>query len=122
MAEYFLSVERQFGAGHVLPEDVDCRFHGHGHTWIIRVTVQGVFDANTGSSAKVHELDEELAALVSEVENKSFNEMLPQTKPTLEGVGMWVIDRLVKAFPRIVRVEVEWPDLRRTCSITRQPR
>jgi 6-pyruvoyl-tetrahydropterin synthase len=121
MADFFLSVEQQFGAGHVLPDDPDCRFV-HGHLWIIRVTVQGIMDLATGSSAKAHELTEALGLVVAEVEGKSFNEMVPQTKPTLEGVGLWIIDRLVKSFPRIVRVDVEWPDLRRSCSIARQLR
>lgn len=122
MAEFFLSVEQTFGAGHVIPDDPDCRFPGHGHQWNVRVTVRGLLDPSTGSSAKANALTEALGLVVAEVEGKSFNDMVPQSKPTLEGVGMWFLDRLARQFPKIVEVEVTWTDLHRSCSIRRELR
>lgn len=122
MAEFLLSAEREFGAGHLLPDDEHCQYP-HGHHWRLRVTMSGVFDPIAGTSGRINELSTALDELVAEVEGKSFNDMVPQSRPTLEGVGMWVIDRLVPEFPKIVEVEVAWLDPpRRRCSIKRQPR
>lgn len=121
MAELLLSVERTFGAGHTVPNDPDCAFPGHGHTWRVAVTLQGALDprSNTG---KLTELDGALAQLVSEVEGRSFNDMAPQIVPNLEGIAMWILDRLLSTSTKIVEVKLECPDQRRSCSIRRQPR
>jgi len=122
MVDFLLSAERTFGAGHVVPDDPAHQFP-HGHHWAVKVTVRGLLDPVTGSAGKLTELTAALEALVSEVEGKSFNDMVPQTKPTLEGVGMWILDRLVPAYPKLVEVEIGWLDPpQQSCLIQRQPR
>jgi len=122
MVDFLLSAERTFGAGHVVPDDPAHQFP-HGHHWATKVTVRGLLDPVTGSAGKLTELTAALEALVSEVEGKSFNDMVPQTKPTLEGVGMWFLDRLVPAYPKLVEVEIGWLDPpQQSCLIQRQPR
>ncbi len=122
MVDFLLSAERTFGAGHVVPDDPAHQFP-HGHHWAAKVTGRGLLDPVTGSAGKLTELTAALEALVSEVEGKSFNDMVPQTKPTLEGVGMWILDRLVPAYPKLVEVEIGWLDPpQQSCLIQRQPR
>lgn len=122
MADFLLSAEHTFGAGHIVADD-PAHQYPHGHHWAVKVSIRGMLDPQTGSAGKLTELSTALVALIAEVEGKSFNDMVPQVKPTLEGVGMWFLDRLVPSFPTIVRVNVGWLDPPRlSCSIHRQPR
>ena len=120
MAELLLSTDRSFGAGHVLEGEPECQYP-HGHAWHVTATITAFLDPTTGSTKKLRELSEALGLVVAEVEGKSFNDMVPQVKPNLEGVAMWFVDRLSPDF-KIVEVEVEWAELPRRCLIRRQPR
>jgi len=122
MTDYTPSVEREFDAGHDRIELFDsCRHDGHGHHWRIRVSVQGIFDPRSGRSYRVAELDRDLDTLVLEIEGKNLTKMLPGGIPTPEGVGLWVIERLVVDHPKITEVVV-WLDQRHRFSLKREPR
>jgi 6-pyruvoyltetrahydropterin/6-carboxytetrahydropterin synthase len=122
MVDFSLSVERTFGAGHVIPSDPGHQDQ-HGHHWRVRVTMRGLLDPASGTAGRVGELAQDLAELLHELEGRSINDMLPQSKPTLEGVGMWVIERLSGAYPKISEVEVGWLDPpQQSCLIRREPR
>ena len=122
MVDFYLSAERTFGAGHVIADDPE-HHYAHGHHWRVRVTMRGLLDPVSGTAGRVGLLGQDLDDLVRELSGRNINDMLPQSKPTLEGVGMWFIERLSSSYPKIVEVEVGWLDPpQQSCLIRREPR
>lgn len=121
MAEFYPSVEAWIDAGHFLPDDPECGIGEHGHQWRVKVSLRGSYDPGTGRSANVAELKTQLFALAAELQRRPLNTMIAPARPTMEGLGLWVIERLLPSFPKIVEVQV-WRDPQVSCSIQRQPR
>lgn len=121
MAEFYPSVERWFDAGHVVLDDPECMYPGHGHRWTVRVTCRGSYDAARGSSMDTRALDLELCDIIGQIGGKDLNVMLPAAAPTPEGLGLWLMERLLPNWPKIVEVTV-WRDPHRSFSIRREPR
>ena len=100
MTDYAPSVEREFDAGHDRVELFEsCRHDGHGHHWRVRVTVRGIYDPRDGRSYRINELDFDLGTIVAELEGKNLSKMMPGALPTPEGLGLWILERLVTAGP-----------------------
>jgi 6-pyruvoyl-tetrahydropterin synthase len=122
VTDYHPSVERSFDAGHDRLEHFDsCRHDGHGHRWRVRVTAFGAFDPRAGRSYRTDELERDLDTLVMELEGKNLSKMMPGAIPTPEGLGLWIIEKLVADHPKIIEVEI-WLDPQHKFSLTREPR
>lgn len=86
--------------------------HGHGHNYVVEVTVTGPVDPATGMIANLGELDPFVEREVIEpFDYKYLNEEVPEfaaSVPTTENVCREIYRRL-KVFPaaRIVRVRIE---------------
>lgn len=86
--------------------------HGHGHNYVLEVTITGPVDPATGMIANLGELDPFIEREVIEpFDYKYLNEEVPEfaaSVPTTENVCSEIYRRL-KAFPaaRIVRVRIE---------------
>lgn len=120
--DYFPSVEREFDAGHHVVGDPRCGYEGHGHRWRVRVTVKGSFNINTGQSFDMAALEQALDDAVGEIRGKSLNAMLPGAAAvTPEGLGGWLLERLLPYFKQIVEVTV-WLDPQHAFSIRREMR
>ena len=86
--------------------------YGHGHNYVVEVSVSGDVDPATGMIANLADLDAFVARQVLEdFDHKSLNEDIPafrDTVPTTENVCIEIFQRL-KSFPRakLERVRVE---------------
>lgn len=74
--------------------------HLHGHTFTVTAT-------ELGNDAGVkYELRPDLIAVLSELHLHSLDDMLVGGSQTLDGIGAWVMERLLSRHPRLVRVDV----------------
>jgi len=86
--------------------------YGHGHNYVVEVTITGLVDPSTGMIANLEDLDRFVEREVVEAfDCKYLNEELPEfltTVPTTENVVREIFGRL-KNFPaaRLERVRVE---------------
>jgi 6-pyruvoyltetrahydropterin/6-carboxytetrahydropterin synthase len=86
--------------------------YGHGHNYVLEVTVSGPVDAATGMIANLADLDPFVERHVLEAFDHSYlNEDVPAFRervPTTENVCLEIYDRL-KAFPDacVERIRVE---------------
>jgi len=86
--------------------------HGHGHNYILEVTVSGPVDTATGMIANLADLDAFVERQVlNDYDHKSFNEDVPAFRnvvPTTENLCIDIFQRL-KTFPvaKLERIRVE---------------
>ena len=86
--------------------------HGHGHNYVVEISVSGEVDPATGMIANLDDLDAFVERQVLEdFDHKSFNEDIPAFRdkvPTTENLCMEIFQRL-KSFPRakLERIRVE---------------
>jgi 6-pyruvoyltetrahydropterin/6-carboxytetrahydropterin synthase len=86
--------------------------HGHGHNYVVEVSVSGDVDPATGMIANLADLDAFVEHHVLEdFDHKSLNEDVPafrDTVPTTENLCMEIFQRL-KSFPKakLERVRIE---------------
>lgn len=86
--------------------------HGHGHNYVVEVTITGPVDSETGMIANLGDLDPFVESEVIEpFDRKYLNEEIPEFQvivPTTENVCREIYRRLAK-FPqaRLERVRVE---------------
>jgi hypothetical protein len=78
--------------------------HLHGHTFIVTAH-------ELGSDAGVkYELLPDLSAVLNELHLHNLDDMLTGGSQTLDGIGSWVMERLLTRHPRLVRVELSTAD------------
>lgn len=90
-----ISREYTLQAAHRLPRVYDGHKCGrlHGHTYLVRVTLQGVPDAHMGWFMDFAEFDAVYASAVHDVlDHRSLNDAIEN--PTTENLCAWVADRL----------------------------
>jgi 6-pyruvoyltetrahydropterin/6-carboxytetrahydropterin synthase len=86
--------------------------YGHGHNYVVEVSVSGAVDPATGMIANLADLDAFVESQVLDpFDHKSLNEDVPafrETVPTTENLCLEIFQRL-KTFPcaRLERVRVE---------------
>ena len=94
--EQFVRVRNEFDAHHKLtkPDDRARCLRDHGHHWVVEVEKIG----------KEGGLEDDLADLLSELSDRSLNEMLPGLDPTPEQMSISLTERLLLHHPTIVMV------------------
>lgn len=117
----------RFSASHrlhaaALPEEVNRELYGkcnnpygHGHDYVLEVTVDGPLDESTGRVCCLATLDELVTrSVLRDLDHRNLNEDTPEFRsvvPTSENLTVAIEERLKRAwrsgFPR------EWPRLRR---------
>jgi len=90
-------------------------FHGHGHNYVVDVTVSGIPDEVTGMICRLEDLDRIVETeVLSRYDHRNLNLDLPEfsTKnPTSEVIVSEIFDRLLKALPvRLTRVRLHETD------------
>ena len=86
--------------------------HGHGHNYVVEISVSGEVDPATGMIANLDDLDAFVERqLFEDFDHKSLNEDIPAFRdkvPTTENLCMEIFQRL-KSFPRakLERIRVE---------------
>jgi 6-pyruvoyltetrahydropterin/6-carboxytetrahydropterin synthase len=115
---YRFSASHRLHSAHLSAEE-NCRVfgkcnnpHGHGHNYVVEVSVSGNVNPATGMIANLADLDGFVERQVIEAfDHKSLNDEVPafrETVPTTENLCVEIFERL-KSFPkaRLERVRVE---------------
>jgi 6-pyruvoyltetrahydropterin/6-carboxytetrahydropterin synthase len=115
---YRFSASHRLHTAHLTEEENNRVFgkcsnpYGHGHNYVIEVSISGDVDPSTGMIANLADLDAFVARHVLEdFDHKSLNEDVPafhDTVPTTENVCIEIFRRL-KSFPeaKLERIRVE---------------
>ncbi len=88
--------------------------HGHGHNYVLEVTVAGEPDASTGFCVDLGELDRTLASQVRDaLDHQHLNHAVPEfafgaSIPSTENLVIWIWDRLKERIPgaRLVKLRL----------------
>lgn len=102
--EHLTTIEREFDAGHRLPDGLCNRTHGHRYR--VRVTALGYYLPEKGESYEWPQLDVDLQLIISELDKRDLNEMMHGANPSADGVALWIMERLVGSHPKITEVSV----------------
>ena len=112
--------EFTFEAAHFLPgaanDDPNGRLHGHSFT--VRVSVEGEPDPRTGLILHFDGLSARLEALKDQLDHRLLNETPGLETPTLERMAAWIWDRLAPEMPGLAEVHVSRPTCREGCIYT----
>ena len=82
----------------------------HGHRWLVGVTVDGGLDPKKIQVVDHGTLAEALAVITNELHDRDLNDMLPGVVTTPEGLGLYIRERLILDWPRLVSVWVKMGD------------
>lgn len=75
----------------------------HGHSFRVRVTLEGQPDAN-GLLMDLGEVSERLEAVRAQLDHHYLNEVPGLESPTLENISMWIWDKLKPDLEKMVEV------------------
>lgn len=107
-----LKKEFRFEAAHKLPHhDGKCR-RLHGHSWKMRVVVQGEHlyqvGPKTGMVVDYSEISSKVKYLVEEkLDHHYLNESTGLPNPTSEELAVWIFDQLKLSIYGLVAVEID---------------
>ncbi len=100
--------EFTFDSAHFLPfvpEGHKCR-EMHGHTYRLRVWLQGKPDSRLGWIIDFAELKKVVKPVVAELDHKCMNNVAGLENPTCELIAVWIWDRLKPLLPAMKRIEL----------------
>ena len=89
-----------FEAGHTDTRDSFCNVSGHGHRWVVAVTVQG-------DNVDQGDLLSSLRSVIDEFAGRNLNDMLPGVRANPGGLGVYIHERLVLEWRWITQVRVD---------------
>ncbi len=100
--------EFHFEAEHFLPSAPPGHPNSrvHGHSFRVRVTVEGEPDAETGLVVHFEELEAALADARDGLDHRMLNEIEGLAMPTLERITVWLWERLHNRVPGLAEIEV----------------
>jgi 6-pyruvoyl-tetrahydropterin synthase len=105
LVQFQTTVRDRFEASHHVEGHSTCGGN-HGHEWEVLVTVSGGLDPKKVYVVDHGALAHDLFVVVDEFRNRDLNDMLPGVITTPEGLGLYIRERLILDWPRIVMVEV----------------
>lgn len=112
--------EFTFEAGHFLPSAPAGHPNSrlHGHSFLVRVAVEGEPDPETGLIVHFEDLAAKLAGLKDRLDHRLLNEIEGLRTPTLERLAAWIWRELAPALPGLAEVQVSRPTCREGCIYT----
>ncbi len=106
-----------FEAAHFLPSapagHPNARIHGH--SFHVRVTVQGEPDAETGLLFHFDDLEAAVHECRRALDHNFLNEIDGLSTPTLERIAAWIWNRLANRVPGLAEVHVSRPSCGEGC-------
>ncbi len=106
-----------FEAGHFLPSapagHPNARIHGH--SFLVRVSVEGEPDPETGLVVHFEEFSSRLAGVREKLDHRFLNEIDGLDVPTLERIAAWIWRELAPVLPGLAEVEVSRPSCHEGC-------
>jgi 6-pyruvoyltetrahydropterin/6-carboxytetrahydropterin synthase len=114
--------EFTFEAAHFLPSAPPGHPNSrvHGHSFRVRVTIDGEPDETTGLVMHLDDVEAALADAHEALDHRFLNEVVGLSQPTLERITMWLWDRLHNRLPGLAEIEIA-RDTRREGCIYRGP-
>ena len=115
--------EFHFEAAHFLPSAPPGHPNArvHGHSFRVRVTIEGEPDAETGLVLHLEDLESALENVRDALDHRLLNEVEGLAAPSLERVAIWLWDRLHNRLPGLVEIEIARDSCHEGC-IYRGPR
>lgn len=97
-----------FEAAHYLPTappgSPNARIHGH--SFRVRIVIEGEPGADTGYVFHFEELSEAMAETQDALDHRLLNEIEGLSRPTLEQIAIWIWHRLDNRIPGLAQVQV----------------
>ena len=97
-----------FDSAHFLPfvpDDHKCR-RMHGHTYSLRVVVEGPLDPKLGWVMDFAEINKVVKPIVEALDHRVLNDIEGMENPTAEVIAKWLWDKIKPEIPLLTRVEV----------------
>ena len=115
--------EFTFEAAHFLPSAPPGHPNSrvHGHSFRVRVTIDGEPDGKTGVIMHLDDVEAALSDVHEALDHRMLNEVEGLAQPTLERITMWLWDRLHNRLPGLAEIEIARDSCREGC-IYRGPR
>jgi 6-pyruvoyltetrahydropterin/6-carboxytetrahydropterin synthase len=112
-----------FEAAHFLPSAPPGHPNArvHGHSFRVRVAVDGEPEKKTGILVHFDDLEEAVADARDALDHRMLNEVEGLASPTLERIAMWLWDRLHNRLPGLAEIEVARDSCHEGC-VYRGPR
>ena len=109
--------EFTFEAAHLLPSAPPGHPNArvHGHSFRVRVAIDG--EPNTATGVVVHfdDLDAALADAHDALDHRFLNDIEGLQAPTLERIAVWLWDRVHNRLPGLAEIEVARDSCREGC-------
>jgi 6-pyruvoyltetrahydropterin/6-carboxytetrahydropterin synthase len=112
-----------FEAAHFLPSAPPGHPNArvHGHSFRVRVTVDGEPDERSGILLHFDDLEQAIAQAREALDHRLLNEVEGLEAPTLERIAMWLWDRLHNRLPGLAEIEIARDSCHEGC-VYRGPR
>jgi 6-pyruvoyltetrahydropterin/6-carboxytetrahydropterin synthase len=100
--------EFHFEAAHYLPSAPPGHPNArvHGHSFRVRVAVDGEPDAESGIVVHFDDLESALEDAREALDHRLLNEVEGLAAPTLERIAVWLWDRLHNRLPGLAEIEI----------------
>jgi len=102
-----------FEAAHRLPnvpEQHKC-FRLHGHSFAVKITVEGDVDSNSGWVMDFSDISKAFAPILNQLDHFYLNEIEGLENPTSENIAKWIWGKLKPELAQLSEVEI-----RETCT------
>jgi 6-pyruvoyltetrahydropterin/6-carboxytetrahydropterin synthase len=109
--------EFTFEAAHFLPSAPDGHPNSriHGHSFHVRVSVEGEPDRDTGLLFHFDDLSAAIDGVRRALDHQFLNEVDGIGAPTLENITVWVWNRLEAKIPGLYEVHISRPTCHEGC-------
>ncbi len=97
-----------FDSAHFLPNvpvTHKCR-ELHGHTYLLRVYIEGIPDKETGWILDFTDVKKEVENVLAQIDHTCLNKVPGLENPTCERLAIWIWDRLKTELPLLARLEL----------------
>ena len=115
--------EFSFEAAHFLPSAPPGHPNArvHGHSFRVRVTLDGEPDETTGVVMHLDNVESAVADAREALDHRFLNEVDGLSQPTLERISIWLWERLHNRLPGLTEIEVARDSCHEGC-VYRGPR
>jgi len=115
--------EFSFEAAHFLPSAPPGHPNArvHGHSFRVRVTLDGEPDATTGVVMHLDDVEAAVGDAREALDHRFLNDVEGLSQPTLERISIWLWDRLHNRLPGLAEIEVARDSCHEGC-VYRGPR
>jgi 6-pyruvoyltetrahydropterin/6-carboxytetrahydropterin synthase len=100
--------EFSFDSAHFLPNVPDghkCK-EMHGHTYRLKVFIQGDLDPKLGWIMDFKELKDALLPVIDQLDHKLINNIKGLDNPTAENITVWIWNQIRPSLPLLSRLEL----------------